>query len=168
MKRQKTDSFDPPETRWTKVDNGNGGDLQPYEPPRKRHKLTTERLTQFLALYIEHDFNAVDAAIALGMSPESAHSHAHDYVRAIRHNVTIQQAFRRVGLVPMRVADKLNKLMDAKEPKWNQKTEQWDHFENTRAQLEAIKQVARLMNLYPAEPKDGDGQTVNVIIDVKP
>jgi hypothetical protein len=108
---------------------------------------------------------AVDAA-TLGMSPESAHSHAHDYVRAIRHNVTIQQAFRRVGLDPMRVADKLNKLIDAKEPKWNPAKKRWDTFENTTAQLEPIKQTVKLLNLYPIEPAAQEPITVNLIIDV--
>ena len=57
--------------------------------------------------------------------------------------------------------------MRVKEPKGNCATISWDHFENYAAQLEAIKQTARLLNLYPAEPKEGDGTTVNVIIDVK-
>jgi hypothetical protein len=155
------------------VDNESGKRLLegivPYEPEpeKKRHKLSDERLTAFLALYIEHDFNAVNACIALGMKPKSAKAHAYEYVRAIRDRVTLQQAMKRAGLDAMRVASKLNKLIDAKEPKWNPEKKRWDTFENTTAQLEAIKQTARLLNLYPAEPKEGDGSTVNVIFDVK-
>jgi hypothetical protein len=56
--------------------------------------------------------------------------------------------------------------MDAKEPKWNPAKTRWDTFENTTAQLEALKQINRLRNLYPAAPPPEDPITVNVIMDV--
>jgi len=148
------------------VDNKNG-ELQPYPPAQRGRKIPDERLTAFLALYIEHDFNGTKACIGLGMTPADAKAHAYRYTKAIRGRLSMQQEMRRAGLDVARICRKLDKLMDAQEPKWNLHTKQWDHFENCAAQLEAIKQTARLLNLYPAEPKEGDGTTVNVIIDVK-
>jgi hypothetical protein len=135
--------------------------------PRRR-QVTAERLVRFLALYIEHDFNGVRACMALGMKRATAEAHAHRYVEAIRSNLSIQHAMRESGLDTRHVSRKLAQMIEAKEPKWNQKTEEWDHFENTTAQLEAIKQTARLLNLYPAEPEAKDALTVNVIFDIKP
>jgi hypothetical protein len=130
-------------------------------------KLTDERLAAFPNLYVKNNYNAQQACIDLGMKRATAKAHAYEYLRAVRLRVSMQDALKRAKLDPTRLARKLNRLMEAKEPKWNQATKTWDAFENTTAQLEAIKQTARLLNLYPAEPKEGDGSTVNVIIDVK-
>jgi hypothetical protein len=151
--------------------NGNGRhhshELPELPAKPTRRQVTAERLARFLALYIERDFNGVRACVALGMKRSTAEAHAHRYVEAIRSNLSIQHAMRESGLDTRHVSRKLAQMMDAKEPKWNLATKTWDTFENTTAQLEAIKQTARLLNLYPAEPTAQDALTVNVIIDVK-
>jgi hypothetical protein len=51
-------------------------------------------------------------------------------------------------------------------PKWNPAKGQWDMFPDFTAQLEALKQIARLLNLYPAEPSQVEPDQVTVIVDV--
>jgi hypothetical protein len=140
---------------------------QPAPTPAKhRNRLTDERLTAFLNLYVSNGFHAVKACIALGMTPRTAHAHAHRYVDAIRGRMSLQQTFKESGLDLRLIARKLARLMDATEPKWNCATQSWDRFENCAAQLEAIKQTARLLNLYPFASPPEEPLTVNVIIDV--
>jgi hypothetical protein len=47
--------------------------------------------------------------------------------------------------------------MGTKEPKENCATMSWDHFENYAAQLEAIKQTARLLDLQKHDSQTSDG-----------
>jgi hypothetical protein len=120
----------------------------------------------FLNVYVSNGFHAVQACIDLGMTPRTAHAHAHRYVDAIRDRMSLQHAMRESGLDVRLIARKLARLMDATEPKWNCATQSWDMFENYAAQLEAIKQTARLLNLYPPEPTKVEPEQVTVIIDL--
>jgi hypothetical protein len=144
------------------------GPIEPTQPKpahaKHRNSLTDERLMAFLNLYVSNGFHAVNACIALGMTPRSAH--AHRYVDAIRHRMTLQHAMKESGLDLRLIARTLARLMDATEPKWNCATQSWDTFENHTAQLEAIKQTSRLLNLYPAEPPKVKPEQVTVVIDV--
>jgi hypothetical protein len=97
------------------------------------------------------------------MTPRSAHAHAYRYVEGCRKNLTLQARLRESGLDIRYLARKLAQLMDATEKKWNLATRQWDSFDNHAAQLEAIKQTARLLNLYPAERSKVESEQVNVI-----
>jgi hypothetical protein len=137
----------------------------PPTTAKHRNRLTDERLTAFLDLYVSNGFSAVKACIGLGMTPKTAH--AHRYVDAIRDRMTLQHAMRESGPDVRLIARKLARLMNASEPKWNSTTQSWDTFENPAAQLEAIKQTARLLNLYPPEPTAVDSSPVTVVIDVK-
>jgi hypothetical protein len=111
-------------------------------------------------------FNAAQAGIAIGMSQRSAHANAHRYVAAIRNRLSLQQVLAEAGLDPRKIAEKLAQLIDCLEPKWNPAEKRWDLFDNATAQLEAVKQIARLLNLYPAQPLKVESEQVNVIIDV--
>jgi hypothetical protein len=153
------------------VDNGNGNGhgnvdgLVPYEPEKPAApKTRDEQLVAFLAAYLDNGFNAVQACISIGMSASNAH--AHRYLKACRHNAAIQKALDAVGLDPIFVAQRIRKLALAKEVKWNLRSKKWNVFENTTAQLEALKQINRLRNLYPAEPATQDPVTINFIFDV--
>jgi hypothetical protein len=79
---------------------------------------------------------------------------------------SMQQALGAAGLDPVKIAEKLAQLIHCLEPKWNPAEKHWDFFDDTTAQLEAIRQVARLLNLYPAEPSSVEPEQVTVIVDV--
>lgn len=89
---------------------------------------------------------------------------AHRYAKLCR--LEIQQAIRIVGLNELRIALKLAELIDATMPRGNPAKRQWDMFPDFTAQLEALKQIARLLNLYPAEPSQVEPEQVTVIVDV--
>src|SRR4029077_19572474 len=63
--------------------------IEPTQPrpaqAKHRNRLTDERLTAFLNLYVSNGFLAVKACIGLGMTHSMAH--AHRYVEAIRSGV---------------------------------------------------------------------------------
>jgi hypothetical protein len=56
-------------------------------------------------------------------------------------------------------------LLETKKPLWNRKKECWDSFPNNAVQLEAVKEVNRFLNAYPAPKLDVEPTIVNVVID---
>lgn len=126
---------------------------------------TPERLAQFAALYIEHNFDAVKACKAMGMKPSTAKSNAYLFKRSAR--VKLADALRAIGLDEVAQAKKLQKLQESLMPKWNAADEDWDHFENGSVQLEATKEINRILDAYPQEKPIHIGDNVTVLFDVR-
>jgi hypothetical protein len=77
----------------------------------------------------------------------------------------MQEALCAIGLDTVTQAKKLSELLEAKKPLWNRKKERWDSFSDNAVQLEAVKEVNRLLNAYPAPKPDVEPITVNFVID---
>lgn len=125
---------------------------------------TPEKLQQFAALYIANGFNAVKAARAMGYKKETAQSNAYIFQKLAK--VSMSDALRAIGLDEVSQAKKLEKLREAKLVKWNPGEDQWDAFEDGRLQMDATKEINRILGAYPAEPSAAPAMTVNVIVDV--
>jgi hypothetical protein len=123
-----------------------------------------KKLAAFREHYLSNGFNAYRAALAIGMKPRTGQSNAHRYANLRR--LEIQQALRIVGLDEVRIALKLDEVIDATTPKWNPAKRRWDIFPDFTTQLEALKQIVQLLNLYPAEASKVDPEQVTVIVDV--
>lgn len=81
--------------------------------------------------------------------------------------VTIGTALRHVGINEQRIARKLQSLLDAQMPKWNAGEEDWDYFEDGSLQLEAAKESAKFLDMYPAPKVPPPTQPpITVIIDM--
>jgi hypothetical protein len=91
---------------------------------------------------------------------------AHRYVAVIHSRLSMQQVLAQAGLDPTKIAEKFAQLIDCQEPKWNPAKRRWDMSSDSRTQLETLKQIARLLNLYPAEPSKVEPEQVTVIADV--
>lgn len=134
--------------------------------PHTGKKIPEERLQLFLAEYLSNGLNATQACISIGLSKRTAGKNAWRYQAAIRARIDMQQALDAAGLTTDRLALKLNLLLDADMPKWNPGTEDWDVFANGSLQLDAAREIAKLRNLYPAEPERDAPCTLNLTVNV--
>jgi len=135
--------------------------------PRLGKQIPEERLTRFMEAYIACEFRAAEAARAIGMSKSSAHANAHRYVRAIRSRVDFKTALRGIGLDPISQAQKLKDLRDALMVKWNAADEDWDTFDDGHLQLEAVKEINKLLDAYPAEKQTAEPLTINLTVNME-
>jgi len=79
----------------------------------------------------------------------------------------IIEALNHEGITPSRLAKKLNQILDAKEPKdfaFQGVIKDHVEYENTDAQLRAVDLSAKLLDIYPSERHQVEGElTINVI-----
>ena len=130
-------------------------------------RISPERLRRFREAYVSNGCNAVRAAIAVGMKPETAQANAHRLARAVRLQMT--EALHAIGVDAVTLAKKLAELLEAKKPLWNRKKKRWEFFPNGAIQLEAVKEVCRLLNLYPGSKPSLEPITVDADFgDTKP
>jgi hypothetical protein len=140
------------------------GDSKPaYRWNPVESRISPERLQRFREAYLSNGCNAVRAAIAIGMKPTTARANAHRLARAVK--LQMQEALCAIGLDTATQAKKLAELLEAKKPLWNRKKERWDSFPDNAVRLEAVKEVNRLVNAYPAPKPDVEPTIVNVVID---
>ena len=92
--------------------------------------------------------NAVRAAIAIGMKPTTAKANAHRLAHHVK--LEMQEALYAIDVDVVTLAKKLDELLEAKKPTWNPRTREWDFFPDSALQLEAVKEILRLLNAYPA------------------
>lgn len=114
------------------------------------------RQASFDSFYLRggHDFrpgNAYKSAIAAGYSPNTARSKCR--ILARRASVKVAAALEALGCDGFSQATKLLELREAKTVRWNQKSEEWDEFEDADVQLRATQEINRLQDAYPA-PKE--------------
>lgn len=149
--------------------------------PKKRERagdanaVADPRRTKFSEFYRNGgpDFragNAYRSALAAGYSPATAKSNCHLLARDI--NVAAADALRALGCDAFSQARKLLRLQQAKTVKWNPQkfpgtrgTKKrkgkaprggWDAFDDGDLQLDATKEINRLLDAYPAPKEPGD------------
>jgi hypothetical protein len=122
-----------------------------------------EKLAVFTKFYIENGFNALQACLAMGMRPSTAKGASAVFRK--RATLTLAQRLRARGLDEDSQAKKLAELREAQMPKWNAGTEDWDIFDDGHLQMEAVKEINRILDAYPAEEKLHIGDNVTVIFN---
>jgi len=122
-----------------------------------------ETLAQFREAYLETGLNAYQAALRIGMKVSSARANAHRYARIV--NLELKPALQAAGLTAEYRAKKLKQLCEAKTPKWNPKRQAWDLFDDGHLQLEAVKEINRVDDSYPAPKPEVEPTVVNVVIN---
>ena len=130
------------------------------------NEISEGRLAEFRAALIDNNLNAYKAAIAIGISKKSAK--ANSYLWARRCNLKMSEALRAKGLDEASQADKLLMLRDAatrivSDPEGDGEVMEVPDY---RVQLEATKEINKILGAYPAEPPKLDAITLNVSIDM--
>lgn len=124
-----------------------GGEVVEYHPTR----IKPEKLEAFREAYIANGGNAYKAGLAIGMSQGMARARSWRIVKAA--NFKVADVLELLGHGAERQARKLMNLSDATMPKWNPNKERWDIFEDHGTQMEAVKEINRLRDEYPAPKK---------------
>jgi hypothetical protein len=76
---------------------------------------------------------------------------------------------RACGVNAMLVAQTLDKLVEAKIPKWNRAEKKWDLFDDCWVQLKAVHEICLLLDLYPRpRQKAPDGPSVQLFVSNAP
>jgi len=99
------------------------------------------------------------------MKASSARANAHRYARIV--NLELKHAIRAAGMTAEYRAKKLKQLCEAKTSKWNPKKKSWDMFDDGHLQLEAVKELNRVDDSYPAPKPDAEPMTFELVIDMK-
>ena len=135
----------PPSKRLPKLPGKTSrGKVVEYHPAR----IAPERLEAFREAYIETRGNAYKAALAIGMKPSTAKAGAWRIVRALK--LQVAEALEMLGIDAVSQARKLIALREARLVKWNPSEEQWDTFLDSSTQMEATKEINKLLDAYPA------------------
>lgn len=119
-----------------------------------------QRFARFAKLYVEGEGeelrpgNALQAALKAGYPPAYAKGHSWELAAKVR--VKMGQALRAQGINEVRIARKLDALLDAKTPKWNQTHGRWDRFEDSGTQIAALDRAVELLELAPPKKVKGE------------
>jgi hypothetical protein len=81
-----------------------------------------------------------------------------------KKTIEYESALQAEGIGAEFFARKLRDLLGAKVQRWNPKKESWEEFEDSRTQLAALSETAKILDIYPAEEGAGDYIGVKVII----
>lgn len=117
------------------------------------------RWPRFVQLLLQYQ-NANKAARDAGYSISYAKTGSHKMAAHVLDG--IKAALWRKGMAVDRMADKLVTLFDAKMPKWNSFSNQWDTFEDAGTQLRAYDRIKTI--LEPEPPKKLE---IDVLVGVK-
>src|SRR5260370_24469755 len=71
----------------------------------------------------------------------------------VKEEITYESALREVGIDEVFVARKLKDLLGAQTQRWNPKKESYQKFEDYCTQLAALREIAKIFDIYP---KDDD------------
>lgn len=123
-----------------------------------------EKIATFTQLYIENGFNATKALVSMGLKRKSAEAAATVFKQRAR--LSLAERLRERGIDADSQAKKLAELREARMPKWNAGTEDWDIFDDGHLQLEVVKEINRIQDAYPAEKNIQIGDNITVIFDV--
>jgi hypothetical protein len=139
-------------------ENRSGGEVVEYHPS----KIKPEKLEAFREAYLSNGGNAYKAGLAIGMSQGMARARSWRLVRAADFKVA--DVLELLGHGAERQARKLMYLSDATLPKWNPSKERWDIFEDHGTQMEAVKEINRLRDEYPAPKKPAPPESPVTVI----
>lgn len=113
-----------------------------------------ELFPKFAELYVEYKGNAKRAAIDAGYSESYAQSSSYKLVARLQ--LKMGPVLRRFGLDEVKVAHKVEQLLEAKTPKWNPESKGWDVFEDGGTQQRALDTLADLLDARPPRKLAGD------------
>lgn len=106
--------------------------------------------------------NAYQAAIAAGYSPATAKSNCH--ILARRASIRVLAALEARGCDGFDQANKLLALREARTVRWNPKKNRFDQFTDNSTQLEATKEINRILDAYPApKEKVTDSRPITIV-----
>ena len=82
----------------------------------------------------------------------------------VKEEITYESALRAEGIDEVFVARKLKDLLGAQTQRWNPKKGSWQKFEDYGIQLAALREIAKILGIYPKDPEDADGpvRTINI------
>jgi hypothetical protein len=86
--------------------------------------------------------------------------------RVIKREITY--ALPEEGIDAAFVARRLRDLSKAQGWRWNRKKGCWEKFEDHRTQLAAIKEVFKILSIYPTKGKDLENETFKIEISAIP
>lgn len=143
--------------------------LKRLEKNSRKQANKDPRRIKFAQAYLETG-NALQSAIAAGYSESYGRTRGH--VLAAMVNVTLAKVAQAKGLNQHRLIGKYESFLDAKEPKWNSDSKDWDLFENSKVQLEATRDLCEIIEPRQSQTSFGaaighgkDGRpTLNVFL----
>ncbi len=74
----------------------------------------------------------------------------------VKEEITYESALRAEGIDEVFVARKLKDLLQAQGRRWNPKKGTWEKFEDYGTQLAALREIAKIFDIYPKDPEDAD------------
>ena len=74
----------------------------------------------------------------------------------VKEEITSASALRDVGIDEMFVARKLRDLLRAQGQRWSPKKGSWQKCEDYSTQLAALREIAKILDIYPKDPEDAD------------
>lgn len=77
-----------------------------------------------------------------------------------KKEITYASALRDVGIDEVFVARKLKDLLGAQTQRWNPTKGSWQKFEDYGTQLAALREIAKIFDIYPKDPEDADKMVV--------
>ena len=80
----------------------------------------------------------------------------------------IMYALPEEGIDPVFIARRLIELSKAQGRRWNRKKGCWEKFEDYRTQLAAIREVFKILSVYPTKGKDSEDETLKIEISAIP
>ena len=81
----------------------------------------------------------------------------------VKEEITYASALRDVGIDEVFVARKLKDLLGAQTQRWNPKKESYQKFEDYGTQLAALREIAKIFDIYPKDDDaNGSVRTINI------
>jgi hypothetical protein len=82
----------------------------------------------------------------------------------VKEEITHESALRAEGIDEVFAARKLKDLLGAQTQRWNPKKGSWQKFQDYGIQLAALREIAKILGIYPKDPEDADGpvRTINI------
>jgi hypothetical protein len=86
-----------------------------------------------------------------GSNGSDGHTVTSQGLGVAEEEMTYESALRREGIDEVFVARKLKELLRAQERRWNPKKESWEKFDDHGTQLAALREIAKILDIYPAQ-----------------
>ena len=81
----------------------------------------------------------------------------------VKEEITYESALRAEGIDEVFVARKLKDLLGAQTQRWNPKKGSWQKFEDYGIQLAALREIAKIFDIYPKDDDaNGSVRTINI------
>jgi hypothetical protein len=84
----------------------------------------------------------------------------------VKEEITYESALREEGINEVFVARKLKDLSGAQGRRWNPKKGSWEKFDDHGTQLAALREIAKIFGIYPAQEKDLENGNKVLHVDI--